>query len=47
MSWDQLPAYFVGEFAGGLIGALAYTALAASRGRTKLESTTTAVGTPS
>ncbi|WP_147942123.1 MIP/aquaporin family protein [Microbispora sp. CSR-4] len=47
VSWAQVPAYFIGEFAGGLIGAFAYTALAASRGRTKLESTTTAVGTAS
>lgn len=48
VSWSQLPAYLIGEFAGGLLGAAAYTALAASRRGAKVESTTTtAVGTAS
>ena len=29
--WDQLPAYLIGEFLGGLLGALAYTSIARTR----------------
>ena len=31
VAWSQLPAYLIGEFAGGLIGGLAYLALASTR----------------
>src|SRR5439155_2245886 len=31
VAWSQIWAYLVGEFAGGLLAGLAYTALAATR----------------
>ncbi len=31
VSWSQLPAYLVGEFAGGVLGALTYLAIARTR----------------
>ncbi|MBO3745296.1 aquaporin family protein [Streptosporangiaceae bacterium NEAU-GS5] len=31
VGWDQLPAYLIGDFVGGVLGALAWTALATSR----------------
>src|SRR4029450_11406282 len=31
VEWGQVPAYLIGEFAGGVLGAFAYTALARTR----------------
>ena len=31
VKWSQLPAYYIGEFAGGIAGAFAYLAVAKSR----------------
>jgi glycerol uptake facilitator protein len=36
VSWGQVPAYLIGEFAGGGLGALAYLGLARSRAQGKL-----------
>ncbi|WP_214104350.1 MIP/aquaporin family protein [Acrocarpospora catenulata] len=40
VGWDQLPAYLIGDFAGGLLGALAYLGLAVTRNRAEVQSTT-------
>jgi glycerol uptake facilitator-like aquaporin len=31
VKWSQLPAYYIGEFAGAIAGAFAYLAVAKSR----------------
>jgi len=36
VSWGQVPAYLIGEFAGGVLGALAYLGLARSRAQAGL-----------
>jgi glycerol uptake facilitator protein len=36
VSWGQVPAYLIGEFAGGVLGAVAYLGLARSRVQGKL-----------
>jgi glycerol uptake facilitator protein len=36
VSWGQVPAYLIGEFAGGVLGALAYLGLARSRAQSQL-----------
>lgn len=33
VEWSQVPAYLIGEFAGGVLGALAYVGLAVTRTR--------------
>jgi glycerol uptake facilitator protein len=37
VAWSQIWAYFVGEFAGGLLAGLAYTAMAATKSRPAAE----------
>ncbi|ETK36651.1 MIP/aquaporin family protein [Microbispora sp. ATCC PTA-5024] len=46
VAWEQFPAYLIGELAGGLLGAAAYAALAATRTKAQVKSTA-AVGTAS
>lgn len=36
VSWGQVPAYLIGEFAGGVLGGLAYVGLARSRAQAEL-----------
>ncbi len=36
VSWGQVPAYLIGEFAGGVLGGLAYLGLARSRAKAEL-----------
>jgi glycerol uptake facilitator-like aquaporin len=31
VKWSQLPAYYIGEFAGGILGGLGYLAAARTR----------------
>ena len=38
VNWGQLPAYWIGEFAGGVLGALAYTVIARVRSDAKFNS---------
>jgi glycerol uptake facilitator protein len=38
VSWSQAPAYLIGEFAGGLLGALGYVALSRTRATAALTS---------
>jgi glycerol uptake facilitator len=36
VSWSQVPAYLIGEFAGGVLGGLAYLGLARARAQAEL-----------
>jgi glycerol uptake facilitator protein len=36
VAWGQVPAYLIGEFAGGVLGGLAYLGMARSRAQAKL-----------